>query len=491
MTGQSTYIVVDIGTGNVRVAAVSPEGNVLAVAREDISYVKDDLYPDALFFEPDQLWQQVLRLAAAVLSGVPAATVRAITATSQREGIVLIDRSGRSLIGLPNIDHRGREWEHMISDKSSMYRLTGRYPTSLFSALKLVGICERRPELWKEVHTFLSISNWVEYKLSGMARYEHSQASETLLYDVARQQWSPALCKVFGLDPAMLPELAASATVLGDILPSVAQQLGIPADTKIIVGGGDTQLAIKSTRPAVNDMIIVSGTTTPIVKVTGTYQLDQEERTWTSRDIENGRFVFEANAGVTGLNYQRLKEIFYPNEGYEVIEQELATSRISCMASLGSLLADEKTPLTRGGFIFPAPVSHQLTRASFVWAVLVDIACSITANFQVLSEAAGHAPDYIWACGGGLQSLALRQLIAGFTGKKVQMRQGYQQSSAIGGALICNEALQVNVKMDDRIEVVYPPENGQANGDLYDQWEQTRNHFRNMNPSASTMFYAG
>jgi autoinducer 2 (AI-2) kinase len=481
MTTQGSYIIVDIGTGNVRVAAVSQNGKVLGVAREDISYVKDQLYADALYFDPEQLWQQVLGLARQALSNAAAASVKAITATSQREGIVLLSRDGRSLIGLPNIDHRGREWESTIGDKSYVYRATGRYPTSLFSALKLVGIRERKPELWKDCSTFLSISDWIAYRLSGIARYEHSQASETLLYDVAQRQWSPALCKVFGLDPAMLPELTASAAVLGDILPEVAKQLDIPGDAKIVAGGGDTQLAIKSTRPAVDDMVIVSGTTTPIVKLTGTYTLDEEERTWTSRDIEPDRFVFEANAGVTGLNYQRLKEIFYPNEDYDMIEKELAENRHTfCMASLGSLLADEEESLTRGGFIFPAPVSHLLTRGSFVWATMLDIACSIVKNYRILAEVAGHKPDYIWGCGGGLQSQVLRQLIANLTGKKVQMREAYQQSSAIGGALICNEALQVNAQIDDRIEVVHPQEE-EYYATLYAEWEKTRNYFRNMN----------
>jgi len=480
MTIQGAYIIVDIGTGNVRVAAASPDGKVLGVAREDIRYEKDPLYPDALQFDADQLWDQVLRLAGQVLEKVRGYAVKAITATSQREGIVLLAADGSSLTGLPNIDHRGREWESMIADKSSMYRITGRYPTSLFSALKLVGIRERKPEMWKDCSTFLSISNWVEYKLSGVARYEHSQASETLLYDVAQQQWSPALCRVFGLDPAMLAEPVASATVLGNILPEVAQQLGVPVDVKIVTGGGDTQLAIKSTRPAVDDMVIVSGTTTPIVKLTGDYTLDGEERTWTSRDIENGRFIFEANAGVTGLNYQRLKEIFYPNEDYEVIEKELAENpHTFCMASLGSLLADEEVPLTRGGFTFPAPVSHLLTRGSFVWATMLDIACSIAKNYRILAEVAGHRPGYIWGCGGGLQSRTLRQLIANLTGKKVQMRCGYQQSSAIGGALICNEALQVAIEMDDVTEVVYPQETERYAG-LYAEWEKTRSYFRNI-----------
>jgi len=249
----------------------------------------------------------------------------------------------------------------------------------------------------------------------------------------------------------------------------------------VVAGGGDTQLAIKSTRPAVDDMVIVSGTTTPIVKLTGGYTLDTEERTWTSRDIVPGRFVFEANAGVTGLNYQRLKEIFYPNEGYDVIEKELADNRHTfCMASLGSLLADEEVSLTRGGFIFPAPVSHLLTRGSFVWATMVDIACSIVKNYKILAEVAGHHPDYIWGCGGGLQSLTLRQLIANLTGKKVQMRRGFQQSSAVGGALICNEALGIDGRMDDTIETVNPQDEAHYAG-IYAEWEKTRDYFRNMN----------
>ena len=481
MTDQQAYIIVDIGTGNVRVAAASPQGKVLGVAREDIVYHKDALYPDALYFEPVQLWQQVLRLAAEVLAKVPAASVRAITATSQREGIVLLGKDGQPLTGLPNIDHRGREWENIMQDKSRIYQLTGRYPTSLFSAMKLVGIRERKPEVWAQTTSFLSISNWIEYQFSGVARYEHSQASETLLYDVDRMEWSADLCGAFNLPASLLPPVAASGTVLGDIKADVADALGIPAGAKVIVGGGDTQLAIKSTRPAVDDMVIVSGTTTPIVKLTGTYTLDNEERTWTSRDIEPGRFVFEANAGVTGLNYQRLKEIFYPNEGYDIIEKELAENKHTfCMASLGSLLADEEVSLTRGGFIFPAPVSHLLTRGSFVWATILDIACSIAKNYRILAEVAGHEPDYIWGCGGGLQSRVLRQLIANLTGKKVKLRQEFQQSSAVGGALICNQALQLDVQMNDHTETVHPQDEAHFAA-LYAEWEKTRSYFRNMN----------
>jgi Sugar (pentulose and hexulose) kinases len=47
---KEAYIVIDIGTGNVRVIVVQPDGTVLGEARDDIQYVRDTLYPDAIYF---------------------------------------------------------------------------------------------------------------------------------------------------------------------------------------------------------------------------------------------------------------------------------------------------------------------------------------------------------------------------------------------------------------------------------------------------------
>ena len=132
MQTKAAYLVIDIGTGNVRAMVVQPDGEVLGAARDDIHYFRDTLYPDAIFFEPHQLWQQLVLLGKAALEQAGNIAIKAVTATSQREGIVLVSREGESLIGLPNIDHRGREWEPIIKDKSRVYQLTGRYHTSLF-----------------------------------------------------------------------------------------------------------------------------------------------------------------------------------------------------------------------------------------------------------------------------------------------------------------------------------------------------------------------
>src|SRR5690606_15803637 len=246
---QQAYLIIDIGTGNVRAAIVSTKGELLALQRENVRYQKDDDYPDSISFEPAQLWEQIKHLAKGVLSSVGNVHISAITATSQREGVVVLDEAGQPLIGMSNHDNRGREWESLIADKDRMYTLTGRYPTALFSALKLVGLRERKPQLWNRVASFTSISDWVQFQFSGVMGYEHSQASETLLYDVSAKTWSEELCEVFNLPSSLLPPLKSAGTTLGNILSAVAKELAIAPQAVVVVGGADTQLAVHSLQP--------------------------------------------------------------------------------------------------------------------------------------------------------------------------------------------------------------------------------------------------
>lgn len=477
--GQEAYLVVDIGTGNARVAAVLPNGTILHLNRQNVHYETDPDYPDAISFNPDELWAQIVDMSKQVIQAVGAATkIVAITATSQREGIVVLDARGNALIGMSNHDNRGREWEDLIKDKSAMYSLTGRYPTTLFSALKLVGFRERKPQLWSLVSTFTSISEWITYRFSGALAYEHSQASETLLYDVQKGEWSISSCELLGLSPDLLPPLKKSGSILGPILAPLADTLMMNSDAQVIIGGSDTQVAIKSVAPYVDDVIIVSGTTTPVIKVADNYILDKDERTWTGRHVDENLFVLEANAGVTGLNYQRLKEIFYPNESYDTIEKELNTvPHQQCIASLGSLVADEKSPLTKGGFVFNAPVSHQLTRGDFVWAILWDIACSIYENYKTLCTVAPHQKSYLFACGGGVQSHTLRQFLANLLDKEIIIRDTYRQSSVVGGAFICNDALGKTNQIPSTLEMTAPNDRAHYLA-LYQKWQNVRETFK-------------
>ncbi|MCY8547411.1 FGGY-family carbohydrate kinase [Bacillus vallismortis] len=478
MTKQKGYLVFDIGTGNARVAVVSVSGRVQTVEREDIVYSTETLYPDSRYFSPQVLWEQVIKLAKRALSRSSNIDIIGLTSTSQRQGIVLIDQNGDSFLGLPNIDNRGREWEESIPNQEEIYSRTGRLPTALFSALKLYGLKQRQPSLWEKTVSFTSISDWVTYKLSGILTYEPSQATETLLFDVKQNTWSEEMCGIFGFSSSVLPPLVRAGTVIGTLTHEYASELGLSIQAKVISGGGDTQLAVKSTGAALEDIVIVSGTTTPITKITAKHG-DTKHKAWLNCHTDQGHWLVETNPGITGLNYQKLKQIFYPNESYEVMEEEisaLAKEDNACVAALGSYLSAEKNVLTKGGFLFDAPLAAHLERAHFVRAALQEIAFSIKWNFDMLTEVTPFERDYVWVCGGGFQSRALTQYIADLLQKKIYVKEGYHQASVVGAAVICNEAFQLTEEMTANIRVI-EPQDCQTELALYEEWKQTQRFF--------------
>ena len=81
MSDNKAYLILDIGTGNVRVAVVDQEGKVLHVERDNVRYENDDKYPDALYFDPNLLWSQIIELAERALRQLPRAVEEDLTKT--------------------------------------------------------------------------------------------------------------------------------------------------------------------------------------------------------------------------------------------------------------------------------------------------------------------------------------------------------------------------------------------------------------------------
>src|SRR5690606_2661720 len=107
---REAYLIIDVGTGNVRTAVVSAISELIALNRENVHYEKDDDYPDSIAFVPARLWKQIKRLTARTLADAGPVQITAITVTSQREGIVALDGEGKALIGMSTHDNRGREF---------------------------------------------------------------------------------------------------------------------------------------------------------------------------------------------------------------------------------------------------------------------------------------------------------------------------------------------------------------------------------------------
>lgn len=468
------YLIVDLGTGNTKVAIVTSQKTIIDLETIENKYCVDDSYEDAQYFVPNDWRDAILEVAERLVAKHKDITIDGITSAGARESIVLYDKEGNAFLGLPNIDNRGRAFVSEIEEKPYIYEKTGRWVTEDFPAAKLLGLRKVKPEIFAKLDKITSLSEWVGEVFTGKIAFEPSQACETQLYDIDEKCWSKKLCFLYGIDENILPPLKNAGELLGTSLNKFKDLLGLE-NVPFVVGGADTQIAIRSTKTSIGDVAVVSGTTSPVVRLSDEVYHDEKERCWTDINLKAKSYQIETNPGVTGLNYQRSKKNFFPNESYENIENEIAKkTSVVVTASFSSLNFSERQSLKTGGFIMRSPYQANVDMYDYMYAVVADIACSIYRQYNNLCKMLPHNKDYIYACGGGFQSKNLCQMLSNLTGKTVIICEGFSQSTIFGCMNVINEYFGIISEEAFADYKRFTPNDNTLIKDYYEVWLKNR-----------------
>lgn len=469
------YLLVDLGTGNTRVALVNSAGAILDLRTYLNRYYRDGLYEDAQYFLPVEWRENILQGCRELCAAHPDIRVDALSSAGTRQSFVLLDREGKDFYGLPNIDNRGRAFMDEVPDHKEIYRLSGKWATEDFGAAKLLGLRKKRPELYGRIWKFTSISEWIAWIFTGRTVMEYSQASETQLYDIGSRTWSPELCAAYGVELELLPELQAAGTATGPILPEYREAFHLASDAVFLLGGADTQTALRQTALEGGGIAVVSGTTSPVISKLDRPLYDPEQRFWLDADLGGERFLAETNPGVTGLNYQRMHQQLCPDIPYERLEElYLEKDAFACTASFSSLLFHERRCLRSGGFFTRSPAAVELDRVDMLWAVLADIACSIQEQLSSLVQLTGNEGGVLLGCGGGFQSPALCQMLADLSGRELRLRDGFRQASVWGLSAVCSGYFGLSNHSGTDVLRSFPPRAGQLIHAYYPVWRANR-----------------
>ncbi len=470
------YLLIDLGTGSTRAALVDSSGKILAIRSFFNRYYRDEAYPDAQFFLPEEWEQEILRCCRELHAERPEIRVDAVSAAGARQSIVLLDRESRAFLGLPNIDNRGREFMAELGEQPWIYERSGKWVTEDFCAAKLLGLRKKRPELYGRAATVLSLSGHIAHLFTGLSVFEPSQACETQLYDLEDKCWSDALCRVYGVDPALLPPLVKAGAVVGPVLSELRDEFGMSEDAVFVAGGADTQAALLQTGISPGDIAVVAGTTAPVTALVDRRYHDPQQRVWVDANLGADGYLIEMNPGVTGLNYQRVKETFFPDTPYEELERAYAEKRdFRCTASFSSLLFYERRSLRNGGFFLPSPFPDPLDRVDMIWAVLADSACAVYEQLRRLRELSGHERSFLLGCGGGFRSAALCHMLADLSGLELRLQPGFSQATLYGLTALCGQALGEPVLSAAEGEPLrYKPEDNALIRRYHEQWSWQR-----------------
>lgn len=470
------YLVIDLGTGNTKVAIISSLGKILGIKSFENIYYKDSDYDDAQFFIPNEWKEKILECCYDLLKDKNL-KISAVTSTGARQSIVLYDEYYNCFLGLPNIDNRGKESIKKLEDNHIVYKKTGRWLTEDFPAAKLLGLKDKKIDIYNKIFKFTSISEWIGEIFTGKIAIEPSQACETQLYNIMSKNWDDELCKLYGINPKILPNILNSGEILGKINIMELPEL---KDIPFIIGGADTQIAIKSSDFKLGDVGIISGTTSPIVMLSKEIYYDSLERCWVDCDLKASNYQIETNPGVTGLNYQRLKNNFMSDISYEEIEKNLKNKKeYFTIASFSTLNFTKKISFKKGGFITKTPFNEKIDVIDLMWATLGDIAASIYFQYKELTEILPNKNDYIIGYGGGFRSEILCQMIVDLTGKKLYLNEGFEQASLYGCLRICNEYYNFKPEKENKFFKIYFPKKDSLIKKYYNEWLLIRKNLNN------------
>jgi xylulokinase len=240
----SVTLGIDVGTSATKTLAIDGGGTILASASAE--YPCDHPRPGWSEQDPELWWQATKQTVRQVLEkgGFKPADVAGVGLSGQMHGSVFLDADGRVIRpALLWNDQRTAaecaEIEEKAGGREALIRMVANPALTGFTAPKILWLRRREPGAWDQVRQVLLPKDYIRYRLSGTYATEVSDASGTLLLDVANRRWSAELLGKLGLDPALLPPCHESSDVSATVGAIGSKETGLAQGTPIVGGGGD------------------------------------------------------------------------------------------------------------------------------------------------------------------------------------------------------------------------------------------------------------
>ena len=240
----------DEGTSSARAALYDRGGARVALDAAPIHC----RYPQSGWVEQDaqEIWRSQLAAAHSALrqAGTDASAIDSIGITNQRETTVVWDRRSGEPVG-PAIVWQCRRTADRCAelarsaDAALIESKTGLVIDAYFSASKIAWILDHTPGARERARNgdlaFGNIDTWLIWNLTHGARHitDVTNASRTMLMDLASGGWDDDLLRIFDVPRAILPEIVPSSSVVAESAPDI---FGRPI--RIAGIAGDQQAAL-------------------------------------------------------------------------------------------------------------------------------------------------------------------------------------------------------------------------------------------------------
>ncbi len=416
---------IDLGTTSIKVSLFSEDSNLLG--SRSSGYPIDVPHPGYAEQNPLDWWNGFLQATQALHEAFPEdfPHIAAIGICGQMHTQVYLD--GQDNILRPAItwmDQRSAEIVARLHQDAEACALlaaeTSNDVSTTYSAPQIKWVQENQPEVWSRVEHILVAKDYLKYRITGQRATDYAEASGTLLFNVAKQQWSQPAFDLFGIPRRMLPDVQPCDTIIGHVLPEVSQLTGIPAGTPMVNGSSDnTASALGAGMVQPGQVTLIIGTAGVISVCAGRPLADERRLTLCWNYALRDHWAILGIMQTAGASLEWFKNAFDPQSGSgsgDVFDQYNAAAQAVPEGSGGLVflpyLNGERTPYwdsdARGVFF---GVNLKTEKAHFIRAVMEGVSFGLRNNIETV-ESLGVKINEVRAVGGGLKSPVWLEILA-------------------------------------------------------------------------------
>ncbi len=233
----------DVGTTAVKAVAFEPGSSWRRDASREYPLLQPAL--GQVVQDPAKILAAAQGALAECVAATNNAEVLAVSVSAAMHGLIALDAGLHPLTSLLTwADDRASEEArslHRSGQAPQLHALTGVPVHPMTPMTKLMWFARHDRKTWLSARWWVGLKDYILLWLTGKLVTELSSASGTGLIDMSTRAWSDTALGVCGVSADRLPQILATTAKLA-IAEATAGQVGLPADTTVVVGAADGPL---------------------------------------------------------------------------------------------------------------------------------------------------------------------------------------------------------------------------------------------------------
>jgi rhamnulokinase len=326
--------------------------------------------------------------------------------------------------------------------REEIFQRTGIQFMQINTLYQMLAMSVRRAPALEHATTFLMIPDLFNFWLTGRKVCEFTIATTTQFYDPRERAWSRALFEAFGLPSHILPEIVPPGTVLGPLLASVVEEVGLEPVPVVAPACHDTGSAVAAVPAVERDYVWISSGTWSVLGAEVPQPVINAESLAYNFTNEGGvGGTYRLSKNVTGLWLVQECRRTWARAGEDLSYDTLVelARRAPPFRSLvdpddDAFLSPGDMPARFGEYCRRTNQPVPEDKGAVIRCALESLACKYRHQIERLEALLGKPLPTIHIIGGGTRNKLLCQFTADATGRRVIA--GPVEATALGNVMM-------------------------------------------------------